>query len=144
MGGVNDFLRLLPAAGLPANAAADEFQEAILQRVVRFPDFAGVGVVKVLPDLGVAHAVLPIGIEIAVVQLVHGMGEPTGNVDAVGDVADGDLLFDAPRPEVRPHAPRDVAMKRADRVGPPRKLQADHGHAKWLVLVLRLDAAQAH
>ena len=39
---------------------------------------------------------------------------------------------------------RDVAVQVAHGVGPPRELQPQHGHAEGLVLVLRLDAAQAH
>ena len=49
---------------------------------------------------------------------------------AVGDVADRNFFFDAPRPQVGPHAPRNVAVQRAHGVGPPRKLEADHGHAE--------------
>ena len=50
----------------------------------------------------------------------------------------------APRPEVRPHPPRDVAVEVAHGVGPAGKLQRQDGHAERLVLVLRLDPAQAH
>ena len=97
-----------------------------------------------LPDARVAHPLLPVGAEVAVVELVHRVGEPAGDVDAVGDVADGDFLLDAPRPEMGPHAARDVAVQRAHGVGAPRELQADDGHAERFVLVLRLDAAEAH
>ena len=43
-----------------------------------------------------------------------------------------------------PHPPRNVAVKLAHGVGPPRDLEPDDRHAERLVLVLRLDAAQAH
>ena len=39
---------------------------------------------------------------------------------------------------------RDVAVQAAHGVGPARELQPEHGHAERFVLVLRLDAAQAH
>ena len=97
-----------------------------------------------LPDLGLAHAARPVGGEVAVVELLHLAGQPAVDVHAVGDVADGDFLLDAPRPEVGPHPPRDVAVQAAHGVGPARELQPQHGHAEGLVLVLRLDAAQAH
>ncbi len=108
------------------------------------PQFAGIDVVDRLPDFRLAHAVLPAGGELAVVELEHGVGEPTGDVDAVGDVADGDFLFHPPRPEVGPHPPGDAAVQAAHGVGPPRELQPEDGHAEILALVLRFDAAEAH
>ncbi len=63
---------------------------------------------------------------------------------AVGDVADGNFFFDAPRPKVGPHAARDVAVQSADGVGPARELEAEDGHAERFVFVLRFDAAEAH
>ena len=127
------------------HAAADEVQQPALQRVVRLPQLAGVDVVeRSARSSGSLTVCLPVGAQVAVVELVHRIGEPAGDVDAVGDVADGDFFFDAPRPEVRPHAARDVAVQRADRVGPARELEADDGHAEGFVLVLRLDAAEAH
>ncbi len=63
---------------------------------------------------------------------------------AVGDVPDGNFFLDPPGPEVGPHPPRDVAVQVAHGVGPPRQLQPQHGHAECLVLVLRLDPAEAH
>src|SRR5688572_31900200 len=56
------------------------------------------------PDFRLAHAEDPIGDEVPVVELHHLLSEPRRNVDAVGDVADGDLLFHAPRPQLSPHA----------------------------------------
>ena len=125
-------------------APADERQQQVLQGVVRFPQFAGIDVVDALPHVGLAHAAHPVGGEVAVVELLHLPGQPALDVDAVGDVSDGDFLFDAPRPEMGPHAPGDVAVQVAHGVGPARKLQAQHGHAEGFVLVLRLDAPQAH
>ena len=83
-------------------------------------------------------------VQVLVVKHLHRLGQPTRHVDAVGDVADGNLFFHSPGPEVRPHPPRHVTVQRAHRIGPPRKLQADHRHAEQFVLVLRFDAAEAH
>ena len=57
-----------------------------------------------------------------VVKLLHLLGEPTRNVHAVGDVADGNFFFDAPRPEVRPTS----AAKR--------------GRASWLTALARRES----
>ena len=79
-----------------------------------------------------------------VVKLQHLLGEPRRNVHAVGDVADRNFFLDAPRPERGPHPPRNVPVQLAHRVGPPRHLEADDGHRERLLIVLRLDAPQAH
>ena len=143
-GGFDDFIGFVAAASLAADAAADEVEQAVLEIAVRFPQFARVDVVERLPNLGVAHPLLPIAAEHAVVEQVHRVGEPGGNVNAVGDVADGDFFFDAPRPEVGPHAAGDVAVQSADGVGAARELEADDRHAERFVFVLRFDAAEAH
>ncbi len=142
--GFHGVVAFAAAAALAADAAADERQEEVLQGVMGFPEFAGIDVVDALPDFRLAQPLLPARGEIAVVELHHLVGEPTGDVDAVGDVSDGDFLFRPPRPEVRPHPPRDVAVEVAHGVCPAGKLQRQHGHAERLVLVLRLDPAQAH
>ena len=108
-----DFVALAAAAALPAHAAADERQQQVLQRVVRFPQLARVDVVDVLPDFRLAHPLQPIDRKIAVVKLLHLPGQPTGHVHAVGDVADGNFFFDAPRPEMGPHPAADVAVQRS-------------------------------
>ena len=142
--GFDRFVALAAAAALAAEPPADEGQHQVLQGVVRFPELARIDVVDALPDLRIAEPGRPAGLEVAVVKLHHLVGQPGGDVDAVGDVADGDLLLGPPRPEMGPHPPRDVAVQVAHGVGPPRELQPQHGHAERLVVVLRLDAAQAH
>ena len=143
-GGLDGLVALAAAAALPADAPADEGQQQVLQGVVRFPQLAGVDAVDALPNVRLAHAVHPVGREVAVVELLHLPGQPALDVDAVGDVSDGDFFLDAPGPEVRPHAAGDVAVQVADGVGAAGKLQPQHGHAEGLVLVLRLDPPQAH
>src|SRR5262245_13408604 len=132
------------AAGLAADAAANEREQQVFQRVVRFPQLARIDVVDVLPDFGLAHAENPLRGKVPVVELQHLLGEPAWNVYAVGDVADGNFFFDSPRPERGPHATRDMAVKLADRVGAAGDFQADDGHGERFVVVLRLDAAEAH
>ena len=71
-----DVVALAAAAALPAHAAADERQQQVLQRVVRFPQLARIDVVDALPDVGLAHPLQPAGREVAVVELLHLPGEP--------------------------------------------------------------------
>ena len=143
-GGLDHGVALAAAAALPADAAADERQQQVLERVVHFPQFARIDLVDVLPDVRLAHPLQPADGKVAVVELQHLPGQPTGHVHAVGDVADGNFFFHAPRPQVGPHPPRDVAVQATDGVGPPRQLEPQHGHAEAFALVVRLDAAQAH
>ena len=142
--GLDRLVALAAAAALPADPPPHERQQQVLQGVMRFPQLARIDVVDRLPHFRLAHAVHPVGGKVAVVELLHLPGQPALDVDAVGDVADGDFLLDAPRPEVGPHPPGDVAVQVAHGVGPAGELQPQHGHAERLVLVLRLDAPQAH
>ena len=142
--GFDRVVALAAATALPAHAAAHELQEQVLQRVVRFPQLAGIDAVQLLPHFGFAHPPHPVRREVAVVELQHLPGEPTRHVNAVGDVADGNFLFHAPRPQVRPHPAADVPVQCAHGVGTARKLQADHRHAERFAFVVRLDAAEAH
>ncbi len=142
--GFDHGIALAAAAALPADAAAHEGQEQILERVVNFPQFARIDPMDALPVVGLAHAGQPADGKIAIVELQHLAGEPTGHVYAVGDMADGDFFFDAPRPEVGPHPPRDVSVQAAHRVGTARELQPQHGHAEAFAFVVRLDAPQPH
>ncbi len=138
------FIALAAAAALAAHAAADELQQQVLQRVVRFPQFAGIAAVNFLPDFRLAHVAHPIGHENAIVKLLHLPGQPTRHVHAVGDVADGNFFLHAPRPQVGPHAAGHVAVQRTDGIGPARKFEPQHGHAKAFAFIVRLDAPQAH
>ena len=111
---------------------------------MRFPKLAGIDLVDRLPDFRLAHPLHPVGGEIAVVKLLHLPRQPALDMHAVGDVADGNFLFHAPRPEVRPHPPRNMAVQIAHGVRAARELESQHGHAERFVVVLRLDAADAH
>ena len=135
---------LTAAAALPRETAADELEQQVLEGVVRLPELARVALVDLLPDVGLAHAAEPVVREDAVVELQHLPRQPRGHVDAVGDVPDRHLLLDPPGPEVGPHLAADVAVEGANGIGPPRHLQAEHGHAEQLAGIVGLDAAQAH
>ena len=54
-GGLDGLVALAAAAALPADAAADEGQQQVLQGVVRLPQLARIDVVDALPDFRVAE-----------------------------------------------------------------------------------------
>ena len=67
----------------------------------------------------------PLG-EVPVEQLAHRHADPRRHVDAVGDIADGDLVELAVGPQRAPHLTRDLAVTPADGIGgaahPQRRL----------------------
>jgi len=95
-GGFDSVVALAPAAALAADAAADERDQEVLQRVVRFPQLARIDVVDVLPNVGLTHFVDPIGREMPVIELHHLLSEPGRNMHAVRDMADRNFFFHAP------------------------------------------------
>src|SRR5205085_10382722 len=103
-------IALAAAATLPTDAAADEREQQVLQRVVRLPQLARIDVVNVLPDFRLTHSEDPLRRKVPVVKLQHLLREPAWNVNTIGDVADRNFLFHSPRPERGPHPPRDVPV----------------------------------
>ena len=63
---------------------------------------------------------------------------------AVGDVADGNFVFRLAGIKAGPHGARNFAVQRGDGVGAPRKLQAQHRHAEFFVVIAGILAAQPH
>ena len=63
-------------------------------------------------------------------------------MDAVGDVADGNLVLRHARIKRLPHVAADLAVQFAHGVGRARQFQRQHRHAKRLVGVLRIHPAQ--
>ena len=135
---------LAAPAALPRQASPHELQQEVFQGVMRLPEFAWINLVDLLPDIRLSHPPNPAGREDAVIQLQHLPREPTRHVDTVGDVPDRHFLFNPRRPKARPHPSADMAMQGADGVGPPRQLEAEHCHAEWLVMVVRLNPAHSH
>ncbi len=58
-----------------------------------FPEFAIVDVVNTLPDFGFAAALLPSRAKMPIVETKHLRSQPCGNMHAVGNVSDGNLVF---------------------------------------------------
>ena len=111
---------------------------------MRLPEFAVVDVFNAFPDFGFARVLVPVGAEMAVVKAEHLRSEPRGNVNAVGDVADGNFVFVLAGNEAGPHSAGDFAMQRGDSVGAARKTEAENRHAESFLMIGGLFAAQAH
>ena len=67
---------------------------------------------------------------------------PAQQMDAIGNMTDGDLLDRFVRVKTMPHVTADASMQFADRVGGPRNFQRQDRHAERFALVLRVDAAE--
>ena len=82
--------------------------------------------------------------QLAPPEPADGPFHPAEQVNAVGDMADGDLLDRLVRIQAMPHVPADAPMQFADGIGRAGELQRQHRHAKRLLVVLRIDPAQLH
>ena len=74
-------------------AAPHEADEPRFQDQVSFPKLAVVDVVDAVPGAGLAAALVPARAEVAIEESEHLGCEPGEDVDAVGDVANGHLVF---------------------------------------------------
>ena len=84
---------------------------------MRLPEFAIVDVFDAFPDLRFAAVLVPAGAKMAVVEPEHLRREPGGNMHAIGDVADGNVVFGAAGIKAGPHGSGDFAMQRRDGIG---------------------------
>ena len=132
------------AAGLLDQPVAGVGDQPALERLVRFPQFARRELLDRRPHFGFAGAQIPVERQHAVVQRADLRRQPGRHVNAVRDVPDRDFFFAAPRPEIGPHPAADDAVQARDGVRPPAELERQHRHAERFLLVLRLDAPQAH
>src|SRR5208282_293903 len=107
------------------------------------PELAVVDVVDSIPDLGLAAAQMPSRAEMAVVEAEHLRSQPGGDVDAVGNVSNGNRIFGLARGESGPHGAGNFTVQRGNRVGSPREFQTEHGHAETFVAFGML-ASQRH
>jgi len=64
-------------------------------------------------------------------------------MDAVGNVSDGNRVFEFAGEESGPHSAGDFTVQRGNGIGVPRELQAEHGHAETFVAFGML-APQGH
>ena len=110
---------------------------------MRLPEFAVVHVVDALPNLGLAAAQVPSRAEMAIVKAEHLRRQPGGDMHAVGNVSDGNRVFQFVRKKAGPHGAGDFTVQRGNRIGAPRELQAEHGHAETFVAFGML-APQGH
>ena len=125
--------RLAAALGLLDGAPANELDQLGFEVEVRLPKFAVVDVFDADPDFGFAAAMVPVGAEVAIVEAEHLRREPGRNVDAVGDVADGNFVFRLCLEQASPHGARDFAVQRGDSIRATREPQCQHRHAEVFV-----------
>src|SRR5208283_3147715 len=69
------------------------------------------------PDLALRRLLAPGGPQITVVELIELGGDPTPEMNSVGDMPDGDLLNRNAGPKRLPHSPADLSVQLADAIG---------------------------
>ena len=111
---------------------------------MRLPELAVVDVLDGFPGALEPLRFCQSDAEVAIVEAGHLRRQPGGDMDAVGDVADGDGVFGAAGIEALPHGAGDFAVERGDGVGAAGELEAEHGHAEGLAVVAGMLAAEAH
>src|SRR5665213_560468 len=155
-----DVVALREALALEQQSAAAEFNQFAAQLVTERPEFLVRNKFRVghfLPELGVVNGGSPVGTEFFAEEFrlaVGGVGEffapeladgafhPAEQMNAVGDVADGHVLFRHAEIKRLPHVAADLAVQFADAVGGARMFQREHGHAERFLRVFRMHAAQ--
>ena len=108
----------------------------------RGPQLGVVDVVEPVPRGLVRGAVHPALAEVAIEQRAHRIAQPGGEVDAVGDVADGHLVDRAIGPQRGPHLARDLAVAAADAVARAARVQGELRHAEGLAVVVGARAPE--
>src|SRR5258708_14830795 len=109
---------------------------------MRFPKLAVVNALNALPNLRLAAALVPPGAEMPVIKAKHLRSKPGGNVDPIGDVADGNVVFRFSPKQSRPHRAGYLAMQRGDCVCALRQSEGKHGHAKQFVGIIGILTSQ--
>ena len=138
----SDEVVLRQPLALNQQTPAAEFDQLAAQVVTQRPKFLvrdKIGVSQPLPEIGRVHAAFPGGPEPAPPEPAHRTFHPTQQMDAVGDVADGNLVGRPVRKEAVPHLPAHLTVQFADSVGGAGCLQRQHGHAERFVVVLGMD-----
>src|ERR1700674_2577802 len=110
---------------------------------MRLPEFPVVNVINAFPDFRLAAAQMPSRAKMTIVEAKHLRSQPGRNMDAVGNVSDGNRVLQLARKESSPHGAGDFTVQRGYRIGAARELQTEHGHAETFVTVGIL-ASQRH
>jgi hypothetical protein len=95
-----------------------------------------------LPQFRVCWFFAPFRTEITVVKLIHFERDPTAEMHAVGDVADGHFILRQAGPDAIPHAAAHGAVKFADGITKGSKAQRQNGHTEIFAIVRGIAATQ--
>src|SRR6202158_4498410 len=110
---------------------------------MRLPEFPVVNVINAFPDFRLAAAQMPSRAKMTIVEAKHLRSQPGRNMDAVGNMSDGNRIFQFARKESGPHGAGDFTVQRGNCIRAPRELQAKHGHAETFV-AFGILASQRH
>src|SRR5271165_4417996 len=112
---------------MPARPGDEPFATAFM----RTPQLLRRNGTYAAPGFAIGRLIAPLRSQVAVIKLVQLGGKPAAEVNAVGDVPDGNLLYRHLRPDGLPHLPADLAMQLADAVGARRQSQSQDRHAEF-------------
>src|SRR5512138_3559241 len=107
------------------------------------PQLLGRDCLSPYPGLPVAWFFPPVRTQVTVEELVHLVRDPRAKMDAIGDMADRNLVGRHSRPKLLPHLAADTAMQFAHAVVKGRSPKSQNGHAEFFPLVGRILPPQA-
>ena len=110
--------------------------------LVRVPQFFGGDGFDAMPHALFGRLFSPARAKVALVELLHFLGNPRLEMNAVGDVRDGDFIFRHAGPQVVPHLAADLAVQPADAVAERGHAQGQRGHAEAFSRVLGIAPAE--
>ena len=99
------------------HAPADEIDQVAPEQFVGAPKLFVADIADAIPCGGLGHLVRPVGTQISFIQLIHIGGDHAPDMNAVGDMPNGNLLLGTHAPQGTPHAPGDSTMKGRHPVG---------------------------
>src|SRR5579862_1073746 len=80
----------------------------------------------------------------AIIETEHLRRQPRRNMHTICDVPDWNIVFQLVAEQSSPHGAGYFGMQRRYRIGAPREPQRQHGHAKQLITITGVLAAQPH
>ena len=136
--------RVMGAHDRVGQALADGADQFLLEDLAHTPDLGVRHGIDALEALLVVVVRLEFGAEHLGVQLLPVLGSPGRIVDAVGDVADIELLREVARIHVGEDVLADLAVQHGHAVDVLRKVGGEVAHRELLLGIVRIDLAQAH
>ena len=122
--------RLPVAEALLLDPVTEEFNRALLERLVEVPKDLIRNIDDPAPEIGFIHMILPIGSEIFRIEFVELARRPALDMNSVGDAGDRDLSDRNILPYSLPEPLAHLAVQLTDTIGEAAGSQGENGHAE--------------